>query len=159
MSSATSSIDHPDRTALVGFLSGELVGAAHDQLDRHIEGCQQCQAVLETICDGTADSGNSNREWLVRNLKTAGPSSDAKPNGLDPRFTVIEEIARGGMGIVWRARDNDLDRDVAIKVLSRQRVASLRRFEREVIMSAGLQHPGMVPVHETGQLDDGRASR
>ncbi len=73
------------------------------------------------------------------------------------RYELEGELGRGGMAVVYRARDPALGRDVAIKVLpedssSEQR---LRRFEREARTSAQLRHPSIVAVHEAG-LHEGR---
>ncbi len=76
------------------------------------------------------------------------------------RYTFLEVIGVGGMGEVWRARDLHLDRSVAVKVLKTQLAASataLARFVDEARATARLQHPGIVPVYDAGQLEDGRA--
>lgn len=75
------------------------------------------------------------------------------------RYVLYDEIARGGMGAVHRGRDNDLGRDLAIKILLDRhldRPDMLRRFVEEAQIGGQLQHPGVVPVHEIGQLDDQR---
>lgn len=78
---------------------------------------------------------------------------------LPPRYRPLEVIGRGGMGVVWRARDEELQREVAIKVLAEHVDAeSLTvRLRREARILARLEHPGIVAVHDTGVLDDGRA--
>ncbi len=71
----------------------------------------------------------------------------------------LDSIGAGGMGEVWRIRDRDLKRVMAMKVilphLARE-PAVLARFIEEAQATAQLQHPGIVPVHEMGRLDDGR---
>jgi WD40 repeat protein len=66
------------------------------------------------------------------------------------------EIARGGMGRVVRARDRRLRRDVAIKENLSARPEQIARFEREVLITARLQHPAIVPIHAAGRWPDGR---
>jgi serine/threonine-protein kinase len=70
------------------------------------------------------------------------------------RYEVYEEIARGGMGSVLRARDPELNRDLAVKVL-RPGLAEhpdlVRRFIEEAQIAAQLPHPGVVPVHDVGR--------
>jgi serine/threonine-protein kinase len=69
------------------------------------------------------------------------------------------EIGRGGMGVVYRARESDLDRDLAIKVLrpDRQGIPQYeQRFLEEEHILGQLQHPGIVPIHASGRLPDGR---
>ncbi len=85
-------------------------------------------------------------------------SSQLLVPALPPRYQPITVIGRGGMGVVWRAHDHELDRDVAVKVLAEHvdgpgLVARLRRESR---ILARLEHPGVVAVHDAGVLDDGR---
>jgi len=72
------------------------------------------------------------------------------------RFEVLGPLGSGGMGEVYRARDRELDRDVAIKVLPED-VASdpvrLARFDREARAAAALAHPNILVVHEVGTTD------
>ena len=73
------------------------------------------------------------------------------------RYTLLEPIGEGGMGIVYRGHDAELDREVAIKVLrSPDRRDLLARFAQEARVLARLEHPGIVPVHDAGRLPDGR---
>ncbi len=73
------------------------------------------------------------------------------------RYEFVNELARGGMGIVWRAYDRHLNREVAIKVLQpRQNCQEMRRrLEQEARIGARLQHPAIVPIYELDQLQDG----
>jgi serine/threonine protein kinase len=74
------------------------------------------------------------------------------------RYRLLRPIARGGMGTVHAARDELLERDVAIKV-SNSPVPNgdlEARLRREARVLARLEHPGIVPVHDAGVLDDGR---
>ena len=74
------------------------------------------------------------------------------------RYELGDEVGAGGMGVVYRARDRMLDREVAVKVLrpdlSGAEVAA--RLVREARILARLEHPGVVPVHDAGTLADGR---
>ncbi|HEU4828479.1 MAG TPA: serine/threonine-protein kinase [Gemmatimonadales bacterium] len=69
-------------------------------------------------------------------------------------YSLQRELGRGGMGIVYLARDVQLDRDVAIKVLPPSLAdtpASRERFVREARIAAGLSHPHIVPIHRVGE--------
>src|SRR5688572_27610071 len=69
-------------------------------------------------------------------------------------YSLQRELGRGGMGVVYLARDVQLDRDVAIKVLPSHlaRTAESReRFVREARTAAGLSHPHIVPIHRVGE--------
>lgn len=71
-------------------------------------------------------------------------------------YEIIEEIARGGMGVVFRAIQLDLKRIVAIKMILEGELAdekSVRRFKREAESAANLQHPNIVSVFEVGEQD------
>ena len=69
------------------------------------------------------------------------------PNLEGTRYELIEEIGRGGMGVVYLARDKVLGRRVALKILTNP---------EEARTMASLEHPGIVPVHDAGALPDGR---
>ena len=74
----------------------------------------------------------------------------ALPDLAGTRYELEAEIGRGGMGVVYAARDRELDRRVALKVLD-----SALAGEAQLI--ARLEHPAIVPIYETGALPDGRA--
>jgi eukaryotic-like serine/threonine-protein kinase len=74
----------------------------------------------------------------------------ALPDLAGTRYELEAEIGRGGMGVVYAARDRELDRRVALKVLD-----SALAGEAQLI--ARLEHPAIVPIYETGTLPDGRA--
>ena len=72
---------------------------------------------------------------------------------LADRYRVERELGRGGMATVYLARDLRHDRPVALKVLRPELAASLgpERFLREIRIAAGLQHPHILPVHDSGE--------
>ncbi len=82
----------------------------------------------------------------------------AKPDFSATKYRLLNELASGGMGTVYLAEDEELNRRVAIKVLNTpDPVSDLRqRMVREAQIIAGLEHPGIVPVHDVGVVADGR---
>jgi serine/threonine protein kinase len=94
-------------------------------------------------------------------LTTAGdPPPAAAPATPPPtdRYTLGAELARGGMGVVHRATDAVLGREVAVKVLQDRfaGTTTARRFADEARIAAQLQHPNIPAVYDLGTLPDGR---
>jgi tRNA A-37 threonylcarbamoyl transferase component Bud32 len=164
----------PAATELSRFALGDLSGADFARLAAHVEQCSTCESALQKW-DGAADP-------LLAQLRGTTPDSSVTANmppnhlmkaalgartaaAVPPvcgrrigKFELIEEIGLGSFGHVFRARDTQLDRIVAIKVLRAGALASredIDRFLREARSAAQLKHPGIVSVHETGQTEDG----
>jgi len=71
-------------------------------------------------------------------------------------YRLVEKIGEGGMGVVWRAADTKLNRDVAIKVLPHELAGDelrLARFQREATTLASLNHPNIASIYEVGEQD------
>lgn len=91
---------------------------------------------------------------LGRGEPSAAPGLLGVGQRLAGRFEVRALLGRGGMGAVYRAHDHQLGREVAVKIaLQRAEGPRLERFRREGQLAAALNHPGIVRVHETGELD------
>lgn len=100
--------------------------------------------------DATADT-------LVSEPDEAAPYDPGELIPVDPgHYTLHGEVARGGMGVVRRARDRRAQREVALKELLGSSEKLRLRFEREARVTAQLQHPSIVPVYEVGRWPDGR---
>jgi eukaryotic-like serine/threonine-protein kinase len=110
-----------------------------------------------------ADASSEDRlAGIDRVFATRDPGTD-DPLGLAGRmvghFSVIALLAAGGMGVVYRAHDADLDRTVALKFPlphHRPDAGSVERFRREARAAAALDHPNICSVYETGQTADGQ---
>jgi len=97
-------------------------------------------------------------------IHTAGDPGDIATETIvtplsPPGYELQGEIGRGGMGVVYRARDTALDRDVAVKLLSERYPPDsvpAQRFLSEARITGQLQHPGIPAVHQVGTLADGR---
>ncbi|HET6162839.1 MAG TPA: protein kinase [Planctomycetota bacterium] len=82
-----------------------------------------------------------------------------EPTDVSDRYVVLGELGRGGVGVVLRGRDRELERDVAIKVLRPEHAAHealSARFVAEARIGGHLEHPGTVPVYEMGRTKDAR---
>lgn len=85
-------------------------------------------------------------------------NSADEPDLVGTRYRLLGRVARGGMGVVYSAEDTSLQRKVALKVLdsASSNPDLSKRLTREARVLAQLEHPGIVPVHDVGELPDGR---
>jgi tRNA A-37 threonylcarbamoyl transferase component Bud32 len=171
--------DCPGRAELERFAVGDLPRPELARLSGHIEKCASCDLILQGF-DEVPDP-------LLSGLRCLGPeksvSLDAVPDALLARvrfsremagsaswlsdagtlcslgrFELLEQVGVGSFGYVFRARDTELGRQVAIKIPRAGHLASQEdaaRFLREARSAAQLKHPGIITIHETGQTDDG----
>jgi eukaryotic-like serine/threonine-protein kinase len=92
----------------------------------------------------TISSTETDRDVPASHVEATGPA----------RYQITGEVARGGTGVILRATDAYLGRDVAIKRALRLDPLTLYRFRREIQITARLQHPGIIPLYDAGEWTD-----
>ena len=136
-------LDDLDAFALVG---GTLPPDRLSEVVAHVEACPECHELIEGLC---ADTPNTER----------GPMGDSLVGIEVDGYRIGALLATGGMGRVYRATELAGARDVALKVPRTQARWIVRRFEREVAITARLGQPatpaGIVPLLGSGKLSDG----
>ena len=128
---------------------------------------EKVRNALRDSVDGSASNSEASRSNHLSTLRADSEATDAEPTTLDSpsidslqrrlplgRFLVDRLVARGGSGAVYVAYDQRLQREVAIKVLSRDSLRERQRFIREARILAELEHPNIVRVFDFGTLSN-----
>jgi hypothetical protein len=115
---------------------------------------QALQDAIQQFEDGKGDQKSIETILSSEDLKIEVPSREEMPPTFG-RYELLEEIARGGMGIVYRAKDTKTGAILALKVMieADDDEARLQRFEREAELAKALDHPGIVKVYDAGSID------
>lgn len=153
---------------LLDYLEGQLDATQADVMRAHIDDCPECRRALrETreLIDAIEHARRRQEQGWKQASRAGSSAGDTKerarsftfePGHLLGDFEIIGEIGRGGMGVVYRARQITLNRVVALKVLPAsvcQTESAIGRFVREAQAAAKLHHTNIVPVYAQGESD------
>jgi serine/threonine-protein kinase len=167
----TRPIDRRVDEAIAEYLAAEDLGLSIDRGDflaRHPDIADELSAFLDDHAGvarlaGRLPGARSQKDRTIdlhgsdHAAKGEGETAPASPARCFGSYELLGEIARGGMGVVYRARQPALNRVVALKMILDGPLASaddLRRFRSEAEAVAELDHPHIVPVFEVGQVGD-----
>jgi serine/threonine protein kinase len=160
--------NHPSPADLAAFATGRLRDADARVVATHLESCPDC-------CRAAASASGDSFVARVRDARPsqppgsthvpgagapslAGPPPDLPPELVNhPRYRILRELGRGGMGVVYQARQTAMNRQVVVKVISRALLDNpdaVERFRREVHAAASLAHPNIVTAHDAEQVGD-----
>ncbi|MCA9639984.1 MAG: serine/threonine protein kinase, partial [Myxococcales bacterium] len=120
------------------LMSGRVDGAALAAVDEHLDDCALCRELVLTLAQ-----------------LNAGITPHAAGEELG-RYRLLQQLGRGAFGVVWRAHDARLERDVALKLLKGSN-ALPEQLEEEARAMAKLAHPHVATVFDVGRLDSGEA--
>jgi WD40 repeat protein len=116
--------------------------------------CAHCHSQIDVGPDGTSEviCPTCGSSFCLRDVARTTTALESQTLG---RFQLLERVGAGAFGVVWKARDTELDRIVALKLLhtGRSSDAERERFFREARAVAQLRHPGIVAVYEVTELD------
>ncbi len=166
----------PSREELSAFHLGKLSPGALETVAEHLSACETCPAILDAITDGADPLLSELRKPVETEILSATecqravdlvekigaqlgamPTEDQPEWGQLGQYQLLEKLGEGGMGQVFKARHQLMDRIVALKVINKKHLdnpEAVLRFHREIRALAQLDHPNIVRAHDADQVDD-----
>jgi tetratricopeptide (TPR) repeat protein len=138
--------EHPTRMQLMQYANGSLDASQTTWMESHIAACNSC-------CQQLEEAPVDRLTHLLRKSPSFCPTECLR---LVSGYQILEELGRGGMGIVYRAVQPALNRQVAIKMIGQLARASqqeLSRFRLEAEACAAMNHPNIAQVYDVGEMD------
>jgi WD40 repeat protein len=140
----------PETQKLKELLDETLRASERDQIEAHVEICADCESALESMtCEHSAFLSEPPFDEEIDQLTPAGE-----------RFRILGRFHGGGQGDLFKARDEELQREVAVKKIKSEYADDWRRraeLIREALITGNLEHPGIVPVYGLGCDAEGQS--
>ena len=151
----------PDQ--IEALVSGRLVPTGKARAEAHLAECEKCRGQFDALQNDDQLLGDIKHayqaETVVKDARPGTFRSSRPVSDSIEGYEILREIHRGGQGVVYKAVQKATKRTVALKVLLQGPYASARqryRFEREIDLVAGLQHPNIVTLYDSGITKDER---
>ncbi|HEU5057999.1 MAG TPA: serine/threonine-protein kinase [Kofleriaceae bacterium] len=149
----------PAENTWLGYLAGRLEDPSFQAVERHLDGCPSCQLLYAGLARRDGEVGPAVAPVVAGRALAAGRALDLAPGTRVGRYLILGPLGRGGMGVVYRAFDPELDRPIALKLVG---LAGLGpgaeqaglRLQREARTLARLSHPNVVAVHDAGSFEE-----
>ncbi|MEO8549019.1 MAG: protein kinase, partial [Kofleriaceae bacterium] len=149
----TETASHLDDDALVALVEGRADPASRARIEAHAASCVPCRELLSALARQEGATESSERVGKPAALEVMAGAQVG-------RYVLTRLVGAGGMGMVFAARDPELDRTVAVKLLfattagEEAKLAQQERLRREAQVMAKLSHPNVAAVHDVGMLGD-----
>lgn len=155
-------MDCLDSNLIAACLEGKLTGAEMERIDAHLDTCESCRELFaelgrvrasEREISTVAARGNE-REPAKVEATDADAELPRVGDVIAGRFEIERELGRGGMGVVFAAKDRDLDTSVALKFLAphlRKSASIVERMKREVKLARRVSHPRVCRIFDFGR--------
>ncbi|WNG52133.1 serine/threonine protein kinase [Archangium minus] len=147
---------HPGENTILAFVEGRLPIVEANALDAHIDTCESCRSLVVAAARASLATGSKDHEVVQEPASGLAPLEHGARFG---RYTLLDVLGRGGMGIVYAAHDSALERKVALKVLRGELAARIgvdlasARLLREARIAARLSHPNVVTIYDVDKHD------
>jgi YD repeat-containing protein len=148
-------IRHLELAELQQLLEERLGATERLEAEAHLKECPSCRQTLEQITETLVPATARGTDSTLATPLSFPPLPDTEVGRPTvPGFDILEELGRGGMGVVYKARHIGLDRLVALKMILHSDYAGRQmreRFHIEARALARVQHPNIVPIYEVGE--------
>ncbi len=152
----SSRVSCPAENTWIAYVGGELEAAALDGLDAHLDTCPTCRELYVNIA---RDDGRAPTQAAGASRRPLGTTRDLPRGTPVGRYLVLSSIGRGGMGVVYKAYDPELERAIALKLVAFDGLGGpgaeplRQRLLREAKTLAQVSHPNVVTVHDVGTFE------